>query len=149
MSRIACPVEKCPAVTVLDDALEAKYRRTGESWYCPAGHSQFFNAKPDPRDQEIQQLKRQLIQENLEWSTMAQARWAVERQRDAYRAAFRDDYNGPSGVVEGPDGARSWLAPCGAWGHWLDADAEHVAWLLNGHVQRHECGPEIDIEVTA
>lgn len=57
MSEIACCKEKCGHRFWLPDAVEKHLRRTGETFYCPAGHSQHFPDDAHPERKKIRQLE--------------------------------------------------------------------------------------------
>lgn len=56
-SELACAAPGCPAVIVLHRDQEQRLRRTGESFYCPAGHSQHFTGKT-AEQREIERLQK-------------------------------------------------------------------------------------------
>lgn len=58
--HIACATPKCHATITVHVQEEERLRRTGETFYCPAGHSNFFPRGKSKKDERIEQLERQL-----------------------------------------------------------------------------------------
>ena len=58
--RVSCCVEGCWATINLSPKDHEQLQRTGERFYCPAGHRQHFTGKTDEQ-KEIDQLKRRLV----------------------------------------------------------------------------------------
>lgn len=56
----ACPHRGCAAIVVLHQATDAKYRKTGETFYCPNGHDLSFNGGRTADQKRIEELERDL-----------------------------------------------------------------------------------------
>lgn len=54
--QIACAYDGCAHTIHMHHDVERRYRRTHESFFCPAGHSQFFPGKTD-EEKRIEQLQ--------------------------------------------------------------------------------------------
>lgn len=55
MGRLACPTSGCGTFW-LDDDLERQLRRNHKTYYCPAGHPQYFPGKTD-EEERIEELE--------------------------------------------------------------------------------------------
>lgn len=81
----SCATPGCFAIITMHPAEEVRLRRSHETFYCPAGHSNYFAGKTE-HEKRIAQLERQLERhrrEDLE-SSVKQRRIA-ERLLNAYK----------------------------------------------------------------
>lgn len=53
----ACATKGCQATIHLHHDIEARLRRTHESFYCPAGHENYFPGKTD-EEKKVEQIER-------------------------------------------------------------------------------------------
>ncbi len=60
MGEIACASQGCAHRFWLPEAVERRLRRTGEKFFCPAGHRQYFTADAHPERKRIQELEAEL-----------------------------------------------------------------------------------------
>jgi hypothetical protein len=71
---ISCATEGCFAVITVHPIEEARLRRTRESFYCPAGHSNYFPGKTEEQ-KRIEQLERSLVRMQDRASAMTGNVW--------------------------------------------------------------------------
>lgn len=60
---IACARNACAAVITVHPGEEDRLRRSGETFYCPAGHSNFFPVGKTDEQKTIEKLERELERE--------------------------------------------------------------------------------------
>jgi hypothetical protein len=68
-NRLSCAREGCYAVITLHPDDEQRLRQTHETFYCPAGHRNYFPGKTD-QEKRIEQLERTLAsirEDRAEW----------------------------------------------------------------------------------
>lgn len=58
MSTVTCSAETCYATICLDDGLEQRLRATHETFYCPAGHPNYYPKRKPKPDERIVTLER-------------------------------------------------------------------------------------------
>lgn len=56
--HISCPRKGCYGIVTVHPQEDERLRRTGESFYCPAGHSMSFTPGPTKDQKRIQELER-------------------------------------------------------------------------------------------
>lgn len=109
MGEIACASHGCAHRFWLPDAVEARLRRTGEKFFCPAGHRQYFTADAHPERKRIRQLEAELRRSN-ERADAFRSNWkrALDRQHELVQGLghLREVLYGSSSMYE-----------CGACGH--------------------------------
>lgn len=87
----ACAKRGCGHTIHLHHDLEERLRRTGERFYCPAGHSQFFPTKKDDRDQRIARLEHQVAnwRERLQEVYEEREEWKLRAKACPFACGFR------------------------------------------------------------
>lgn len=77
---IACAERGCQATIHLHHDVEARVRRTHETFYCPAGHSNYFPGKTDhekkvasleQRVARFRELREEALEERDDWKLRA------------------------------------------------------------------------------
>lgn len=66
---INCAREKCYAVITVHEQEEDRLRKTGETFFCPAGHSNYFPKTPSAEERELRGVRSKLSQmRNVAWA---------------------------------------------------------------------------------
>lgn len=141
MGEIACASQGCAHRFWLPEAVERRLRRTGEKFFCPAGHRQFFTADAHPERKRIQQLERELRRAN-ERAARFHKSWEDEiqasRELDREVLHFRRVLYGSTSLYE-----------CRSCGHQHRFDSEVGQDHLEHAVLRVALEADIDVGVQA
>lgn len=86
--RVSCCYEGCYATINLAPKDYGRLKRTGEWFYCPAGHQQHFTGKTEDQ-KEIDRLKREINDWSRESTGLRRALTGAEAQRDTAIALLR------------------------------------------------------------
>lgn len=90
--HIACASKGCHATITVHEQEEARLRRTGESFFCPAGHSNYFPRGKSEKDKRIEQLEGwvETLQETISSRNEDIGRYRDALLHDAQTCPFAD-----------------------------------------------------------
>lgn len=146
--RINCVRDDC-GTFVMDRQLRDRYKRTGESFHCPAGHSMHFTETTEQKLRaRIEELEDQLERTETRAERTRERQSELWQERNQLRGAVSDLLQFAaedivtergSGVVKLAANAHTWVCECGGRGRSLkrhEGDAER---LYEQH-QEQSCG---------
>lgn len=144
--RINCINDKC-GTFVMDERLNARYKRTGETFYCPAGHAQHYTGESTESKlkKKNKELKRKIerLEERVEkYRDHLSDQWDAIREKDGLIKSLEDrllETTDQSGAVEVSEDRWMWACSCGSSSH-ARFDTKREAWqAYDGHRERmHE-----------
>lgn len=111
--RINCVNDKCGTFT-MDKALYKRYKKTGDTFYCPAGHGQHFTESTEQKLRE----KIKVLQDRVDrLDDYSNTLWEdLQAEKDQRRALEKRYLDSQHGVVEVNDEAWMWACNCGGRG---------------------------------
>lgn len=88
--QFACAQSGCQNTIHLHHDVEQKLRRTHETFYCPAGHSNYFAGTSDDQ-KTIERLERSVDRWQELWEEMADSRdeWKLAAKQCPFECGFR------------------------------------------------------------
>lgn len=163
--RINCVKDGCGTFP-MDQALYHRYKQSGETWHCPAGHAQHFTESTESKlrnkvkqlQQEIKRLERNQADELKQEVERLEHRLEIaeNRSRKEYQKANQAEQlarqlydeiipywqnNRHSGVVKLTTRHYTWICRCGGYGRSFKRNREDAERLYEMH-QQQSCDAE-------
>lgn len=128
--RVSCATENCGTFP-MDAALNRRLKRTGDTFTCPAGHSQSYGETEESRLRErVDELEREAERAREDhrevWDKLLET-------NDELQALRRALYKHANGVVRVSDDDWRWACDCGGHGYKAFDTEERAERALENH----------------
>lgn len=142
--RINCVKDGCGTFP-MDRALYNRYKRTGETWHCPAGHAQHFTESTEQKlrdridglERKVKRLKRHADNSHQAW------RKEKTRRKHLEQIVFER----VTGILQFGEDDYRWSCSCGGHGIKGFDTPEDARGAWQGHRDRQGCGEAVPQEV--